>query len=419
LTIPIEGSLNSGDVLLLHFAYSLEVTVSASLIKLMMRQYSSGIVSLPLRHSIIAYATTQRPHDEYLSRQTAIHYAKARKALRTKVQGRQLITDTDVLTAMMLAWTAYAQNSTKSAVGHADGCLALLKGLLKTRRTSPFLDVFIPLILDDMRTILLMRRDPSPVAADPAKVTTFDERYGYYRELCWAGTPPQAWQECSLEATYNFLRGAVGQSLNFLKKVALLARDGLDTRAQYDTMTGYLRSKLDDKGFQRTLADLERTIREQHIQHVSSGDHVFQLTAYQCMGRDVLKLLLSVIDPANDNILAGFTSLNSRLISMQICTTAWQYGAPVKELKYFCDVYYSYVSTAALVYSATEQQSCNPFLFALTSTGTWIIEHLQTGGLPQTANHLSSWWISKTHAALIDFAESFEKETWALGVKWH
>jgi hypothetical protein len=47
------------------------------------------------------------------------------------------------------------------------------------------------------------------------------------------------------------------------------------------------------------------------------------------------------------------------------------------------------------------------------------MEHLnKPGAMPQTAEKLSAWWISRTYSSLIDFVEALENEMFVLGAKW-
>jgi hypothetical protein len=328
--------------------------------------YGTGITSFPLRHAIIAYATSLRPDDENFRRLSEIHRDEAVSSLIRKLDTPELIVDADVFAAYMLSWAAsICQDPENRDFMHAQGCLTMLSHISsRGEGMSEFLAVFSGMMMADMQTVLLKKRprDTAALTINPAKLRTFDDRHRYYKELCRTGTPPEAWcQDSLLENTHSYLRGAVlNGALNFLKRIAMMERDGLGRRGEVDNANAYITSKLDDAGFQRALPVLERSFRQRNIQHAASGDRGTQLLAYQFMGLDTLNFIFSIVDPENENILAGISSPNTRAISAQICSAALRHGAPAENLKYYADVYYCDISLAGLVGPTAEVESSTP-----------------------------------------------------------
>lgn len=340
----IEGTLNGSDVSFLQYAYKLDVTISASMIKRMATAFGTGIAPLPLRHAIIAYACIQQSPNTNIE-QFETHNAIAVQSLRIRIARPEVLIDGDAFAAMMLAWTALCRGSQKEAEMHAHGCLSML-GELLARQGSPLLTVFIPLIRDDMSTLISMGEQ----SVAPRR-TSFSERLGYYHELCHTGTPSEAWQFPRLEATHNYLRGAIGAVIHSLRHIATRERDGHDSSRLVKTLVEYITSKIDDPDFRNMLTTFdEALLRPARGQKISER----QLMGYQLMGSQTLSLVLLVLE--TQGLLDGFSSLSAQRLSQRIYSSAIIHGRPSYCLRYYGDLYYCVISLNGIIQMHAEQQ---------------------------------------------------------------
>src|SRR5947207_2496532 len=182
--------------------------------------------------------------------------------------------------------------------------LKLLSNGMKKGVYSDLLEIFAPLILDDMGTIISMGGD-SPLAAETPHRSSFSERLTYYHELCHTGTPSEAWQPPRLETTYNYMRGALGAVIHYLKGIAMREKDGLDSGVAINALVGYIKSKTEDTAFRQTLASFDQALARKPGQAAGKNPQL-QLMGYQTMGLEVFQLVLSIIE--SPDLLEGIDS---------------------------------------------------------------------------------------------------------------
>lgn len=310
--------------------------------------FGTGIAPLPLRHAIIAYACIQQPSNTN-TEQFESHNAIAVQSLRIRIARPEVLIDGDVFAVMMLAWTALCRGSQKEAKLHAHGCLSMLGGLLAR---SPLLTVFMTLIQDDMSTIISMGEQSVAPRRSP-----FSERLGYYHELCHTGTPPEAWQSPRLEATHNYLRGAIGAVIHSLRHIATRERDGHDSSPLVKTLVEYITTKIDDPDFRKTLTTFDQALlRTARGQKISER----QLMGYQLMASETLSLVLSVLE--TPGLLDGIRSLSAQRLSQRIYRSAIIHGRPSHCLRYYGDLYYCVISLNGIIQlHAQQQQRISPY----------------------------------------------------------
>ena len=347
--------MDGDEVLLLQYSYTLQATISASLIKRLAMAFGTAITPLPLRHAILAYTCLQL-QSELFAEQWESHDRIARRTLRIKCARRDLIIDGDVFAAMMLAWTALCRGSHKDAASHAHGCLSLLSIISSTEgdtKVSPLLKVFKPFILDDMSTIISMAGDSVQPAKAPRR-SSFSERLTYYHELCHTGTPSEAWQTPKLETTYNYLRGAIGGALHSLRNIVTVEGAGLDASSGIKILEDYITEKVTDPDFRETLISFDQALLYPTWRARRPNRSESQLMGYQTIGLEVLYLILSILE--RPTILEGLTSPGARRLSRQIYSAATLHGRPVESLSYYCDLYYCIISISAMTMAESQQR---------------------------------------------------------------
>ena len=329
--------MEAGEVQLLNFAYSLDVTITASLLKQMAVAFGRIISPAPLRYAILTYAALNRQ-----DKIKGLHYKdKALRALRTRLNRK--IVDSDVFAAQMLGWIACCQGSNKEALIHATGSrlmLSHLSGRETQAESSVALRLFKPLILDDMNYIVRICGE-SPRSVPSRGGSSFAQRLAYNQELCRTGTPSEAWQSPPLETVHNYLRGAIGCAIVLLKNIAIKEENGtsvLERNAEANQIIDYITAKIEDNVFKDTLASSKQSLPTAKTQLEA------QLIQYQSVGLQCLKLMLAILEPST--ILLGLESAQAITIAAQILS-ATKISGP--STLYYKDTYCCHLSLGAMV----------------------------------------------------------------------
>jgi hypothetical protein len=378
--------------------------------------FGMTITPRPLRHAIIAYACLQLPPEQFAD-QVEDHSILAFRTLRLKLDQPNLLNDGDVFAALMLAWTAVCRGSQHVAELHARGCLLMLTAISSRDQDSSdtrLLRIFSPFILDDMSTIISMGGDSAQPTEAPRR-SSFSERLGYYQELCHTGTPSEAWQEPILEATYNYLRGAVGGVVHSLKHIATAEEGGSDTSAGLTTLVEYITTKISDVEFERTMATFSHALSQKGNRRSRTE---LQLMSHQSLIFAVLQLVLAILDAPN--LQEGLSSSSTRRLGLGLYRMARTHGRPLECLSYYGDLFYCSVALIGMVLSAEDpQQGIDSSTSCLPVVGAWILAELSSSPMSKTLARLQDWKISRTQVALIEFFNVLYEEWWSLGTKWH
>jgi hypothetical protein len=322
--------------------------MSASLIKRMATAFGMTITPRPLRHAIIAYACIQLPPEQF-AEQLEDHSSLAFRALRLKLDRPDLLIDGDVFAALMLAWTAVCRGSLSVAALHARGCLLMLTAISSRKQDSSntrLLRIFSPFILDDMSTIISMGGDSAQPTEAPRR-SSFSERLGYYRELCHTGTPSEAWQEPLLEATYNYLRGAVGGVVHSLKHIATAEECGNETSERLTTLVEYITTKTKDVDFESTMAAFSHALSQEGNLTSRRSPSELQLMGYQSLMFDVLRFVLAILKAPN--LREGLSSSSARDLGRDLYYIARTHGRPLECLSYYGDLFYCSLALIGMV----------------------------------------------------------------------
>lgn len=310
--------------------------------------FGMSIGPIALRHAILAYAISLSPHNVASQPDIEFHIAVASSELLKRVRNPCLIADADAFAAMILAWVARSRGMVRESLLHSSGGIALLNHLLPmgpSRHSSNLLDVFAPLLRDNFNTVLAASSVLDSSSEDSLP-SSFVDRIGYFERLCHTGSPPEAWRTTELETTYNYLRGSVYTALLAFKDIIYLELSSSSGTARINAIQNiidYIRLKIEDYGFRTTLSFLEGSAGSS-LSNGSANRQLVQYLSIAVYSLDLLKILF--ISPT---LLRGIESGGARLAARKVLLTARLAGSPLKELKYYRDVYFVNICIAGLI----------------------------------------------------------------------
>lgn len=298
LPTAIDAVVRSEDALLLQGAYALESTGTASFLKQLAIVYGTPMPHTPLRHAIIAYATT-RWKSPHFREQVEIHQMKAARSLLHRLQ-TSTFDDTDVFAAFMLAWIAFNRLAPESAV-HVEGCMKMLTILCENMARRPLSDALItfqPYVLD--RVFLITSTNPG--VTFPERKTTLAQRIRYYELLCSTGTPSEGWQTGTSEAVHDHLGDMIVIGFHWLDYVFSEQYANRQPGKRVQNMINHIRTAVKNP-------DLQRVLAEYPIKGVRKPTEAV-LLEYQYTKLQSIELLLSILESPN-----VFQTLSSTEIS--------------------------------------------------------------------------------------------------------
>jgi hypothetical protein len=302
-------------MLLLQYAYSQEFTALASLLKQFAVAYGASIQPSTLRHAILAYAAWSLPEEDIEKRE--LYKGQACRSLIKKLNYPSQIEEADVFAAFLLAWLALQEldyTSTESGV-HAKGCVALLTQLSQnahTKSLSPLLELFEPFIWDGIFVISAAVR--GEIANTPKRITTFEQRVKYFVQLCWTGTPTEAWQSPTIEALHNQLGHLLSSLFCSLRYAAIkeLAGDIEERNNIVVDVVSYVKAAIDDHDMQEALSLREATLKAT-VERVTLDE---QLSECQATEFHFVELLLSILEPST--CLQGLSSPRTTTLGAEL-----------------------------------------------------------------------------------------------------
>lgn len=286
LPTAIDAVIRSEDALLLQGAYALEASGTASFLKQLAIIYGTPMPHTPLRHAIIAYATT-RWESPHFRDQLEFHQMKATNALIKRLQTSKF-DDSDVFAAFMLAWIAFNRLSRDESAIHVNGCMKMLDFLVENIARRPLSDALIafqPYVLD--RVFLISSTVPG--VSFPERKTTLAQRIRYYELLCQTGTPLEGWLTGAVsEAVHDHLGDMIVIGFHWLDYVVNEQYANRQPGERVKKMIDHIRTAV-------AHPDLLRTLGEYPIKGVK---HPMQgmLFEYQFKRLQCIELLLSIID---------------------------------------------------------------------------------------------------------------------------
>jgi len=319
----------------------------ASFIKQMAITYGGSIRPTSLRYAVLAYGAFKFPSTERDDR-SEDYARKAQHELLRRVSKPACLRDFDVFAAMILAWICVYKGRTETSIIHADGCLTMLRLLLKdnNRRLTNILAIFSPLVVDNLTSIFNMAGQDFPIRKTPLN---FTHRYLYYELLCQTGSPKDAWQPVDIEATYNTIRGAMGVVFQALGRVTL--RESSSEKANHTTMIRYINRKLDDDGFKRLLKTLESQIHTDEMHDPES-----QLIRYLALGRLSLNILLTIFK--HQTILQGIDGYDTAFLGARLQAGIHEAGRPRPELYHYRDMFYASAALCGIIVKPSRPYEC-------------------------------------------------------------
>jgi hypothetical protein len=287
LPTALDAVIDSKDALLLQGAYALQQTGTASFIKQLAIVYGPPMPHSPLRHAIIAYATT-RWKSPHFREQLYFHQMKAAATLLKRLR-TSTFDDSDVFAAFMLAWIAFNRRSSESE-SHVQGCMKMLAHLCDNMARRPLSDALVafqPYVLD--RVFLMTSTVPG--LTFPERQTNLAQRIRYYEFLHRTGTPHDAWLTSpTFSAVHDHLGDLVVIGFHWLDYVVSEQYANRQTGQRVRNMINHIRSAVSHPDLLRVLAE--------YPMMVSGSKEPIEalLFEYQYTRLQSVELLLSIID---------------------------------------------------------------------------------------------------------------------------
>jgi len=367
----MDDVVDSEDAMVLQYAYSLSGTYIAAVVKLLAVVYGTALPNSTLRQAVLAYAASKSSNPSFQTR--ALRYkAQATAILSTRLGPVPTIDETDFFAVYFLAY--WGQNSPSETRAHRNGGSAIYE-YLSSNESFRSSDLVIMVGTDFYPSGCM--GDAGSFYPRVAPHPTFGQRVQNLQQLRRAGTPPEAWQEQTVEALFHISAEAFCITFGCIV-------DSL--RHEYETSLG---DYIED--FEAGLRDLDcrKAIEQARLQvetPLSPRSTVEQrIRAYALLQLQTVRLVVSIWK--SSDIGQGFISPETSEIAKELIQSWRSEGHSA--VKYYDQWYWEQLAIVGIALPTELEDMWDGNTTSLLSThrsGLVDFSSAQAGGLPSNGN---------------------------------
>jgi len=363
----IDAVISSEEESLLAFAYSQQGTDLSQFIKIASVVYGASIQEYSLRHAILAWTASRLPLEQFGQRYT-YHKEQVYCTLIRKLDRQATISEGDIFSAWVLAWTIHSSTNCVELTYHVNGFTCMLQSRLKQPRASHsgMITVFGPKLYADAIFFAMCHCLPATIEA-PGRLFGFRSRVLFLSEVLQAGDKthelwgwvdaiiatldPAGLQAKELVGLFYTIGMLFRRSLLSLHTVARQLQTSETTNIHTQSILQYLETELHDLDLFHTLVRLANSVH---------GDEDERLVTCGFQVLETAQIIVSILQsPA---IISTLKTSHLRTRAGMLISSPSSKGTlgPLSQMDPYLD--HVLLLSAALALSPLRHSTCISFL---------------------------------------------------------